>query len=143
MRLRGTGSMVLGHAATMSCPLAASLVLLDRQVLQPAAQAWFGDGVHGIAYAGSYACRPIDHRAGAPLSQHARARAIDLTVFTLADGRRLTVGGDCAAPGRRGHFLHEAHDGACTVSGMALGPDCDRAHRAHFHLQDTGSGYCR
>lgn len=143
VRLRGTGGIVLERAATVSCPLAASLVLLDRQVLQPAAQAWFGEDVRGVAHVGSYACRPIDHRAGAPLSQHARAQAIDLTGFTIADGRRLSVGSDWAAPDRRGHFLRDVHDRACAVTGMLLGPDYNRAHQAHFHLQASGGGYCR
>lgn len=143
VRLRGTGHAVLARPATVGCPLAASLVLLDGQVLQPDARRLFGVAVRRIDHVGSYACRNIYHRGEAPLSRHARAQAIDLTGFTLADGRRVTVGGDWALPGARGRFLHQVHDGACNVSGVVLGPDYNAAHAGHFHVEAGGWRYCR
>lgn len=143
VRLRGTGHARLQRSTILSCPLAASLVLLDGQVLQPAAHQLFGQAVAQIDHVGSYACRRVDHRQTGPLSAHARAQAIDVTGFRLADGRSVTVSKDGSSPGLSGAFLHRVHDGACKVAGMVLGPEYDAAHRTHFHIQQGGGGYCR
>lgn len=143
VRLRGIGTAQLQRSVIVTCPLAASLVLLDRQVLQPAAEALFRQPVRQIDHVGSYACRRIDHRERGPLSRHARAEAIDLTGFELADGHSITVSGDWSGERLDARFLHRVHDGACRVSGMVLGPDYNRAHRTHFHVQQGGWGYCR
>lgn len=143
VRLRGTGVASLRRSTIVTCPLAASLVLLDRQVLQPQAQAIYGQSVRQIDHVGSYACRRVDHRDSGPLSRHARAAAIDVTGFELADGRAISVSKDWTGNGRDAEFLRLIHDGACGVSGMVLGPDYDRAHRSHFHIQQAGWGYCR
>src|SRR5690349_9073115 len=45
VRLRGTGTAKLVRPAIVTCPLAATLVLLDRQVLQPAAQQLYRSAV--------------------------------------------------------------------------------------------------
>lgn len=143
VRLRGTGIARLQRPAIVTCPLAASLVLLDRRVLQPAAEALFGQHVRQIDHMGSYACRRVDHRERGPLSRHARAEAIDVAGFELADGHVITVSRDWSGNDRDARFLHRVHDGACAVSGMVLGPDYDRPHRTHFHIQQGGWGYCR
>lgn len=143
VRLRGTGAAAIERPAIVSCPLAATLVLLDRQVLQPAARRLYGTAVRQVDHVGSYACRNIYGRASAPLSRHARAAAIDLTGFVLADGHRLDIAGDWDARGRAGAFLHLVHNRACEVAGLVLGPDYNREHRSHFHVEAQGWGYCR
>lgn len=143
VRLAGTGVASLSPSAVVTCPLAASLVLFDRRVVQPAARLAFQQPVRRIEHVGSYACRNIYHRADAPLSRHARAQAIDIDGFVLADGRRIDIGANWNSPHAPGEFLHAAHDGGCRVSGMLLGPDYNAQHRGHFHLQATGGGYCR
>lgn len=143
VRLRGTGMARLERPAIVTCPLAASLVLLDRQVLQPAARGLYASTVTRIDHVGSYACRNVYGRADTPLSRHARAAAIDLTGFVLANGQRLDIAGDWTAKGRSGAFLHRVHNRACEVAGMVLGPDYNREHRSHFHVEAEGWGYCR
>ncbi|UGB38427.1 extensin family protein [Frateuria soli] len=115
-------------AAIVTCPLAATLVLLDRQVLQPAARQLYRRAVTRIDHVGSYACRNLYGRSSAPPSRHARAAAIDLTGFVLADGRELRIAGGWQAPGKAG-------DRACEVAGMVLGPDYNREQCSHFHLE--------
>jgi hypothetical protein len=143
VRLRGTGTARLARPAIVTCPLAATLVLLDRHVLQPAARQLFGDAVARIDHVGSYACRNLYGRANAPLSRHARAAAIDLSGFVLADGRGVSIAGDWSTQGKAGLFLHRVHNRACEVAGMVLGPDYNREHRGHFHVEAGGWGYCR
>lgn len=129
--------------AIVACPLAAPLVLLDRQVLQPAARQLYRSAVARIDHVGSYACRNLYGRARAQPSRNARAAAIDLTGFVLVDGQELRIAGGWQAPGKPGAFLHRVHNRACEVAGMALGPDYNREHHGHFHLEAGGRGDCR
>jgi hypothetical protein len=143
VRLRATGMAKLAPPAIVTCPLAATLVLLDRQALQPAARRLYASRVTRIDHLGSYACRNLYGRAGAPPSRHARAAAIDLSGFVLADGRDMRIADDWNDSGKRGAFLRRVHDRACEVAGMVLGPDYNREHRSHFHVEAGGWGYCR
>jgi hypothetical protein len=142
VRLRGTGVAVLSSPAVMACPLAATLVLFDRDALQPAARSAFQQPVVRIDHVGSYACRNVYHRSDAPLSRHARAQAIDITGFQLADGRQVRIGKAWDDGTPAGRFLHRVRARGCAVAGMLLGPDYNAAHRTHFHIEASGWGYC-
>lgn len=142
VRLSAISGARLSSSAVVTCPLAASLVLFDRQVLQPEAQAAFGSPVRVIEHVGSYACRNIYHRDHAPLSRHAIADAIDLTGFRLADGHRVTIA-HAWDDARDGPFLHALHNQGCRYFGALFGPGYNAAHRTHFHAQGGGFGYCR
>jgi hypothetical protein len=143
VRLHGTGMAKLARPAVVTCPLAVTLVLLDRQVLQPAARQLYAGTVTRIDHLGSYACRNLYGRPSAPLSRHARAAAIDLSGFRLGDGREVRIADDWHATGKPGAFLHRVHNRACEVAGMVLGPDYNREHHSHFHVEAGGWGYCR
>lgn len=142
VRLSAIGDTRLSSPAMLTCPLAASLVMFDRQVLQPAATARFGSPVRQIDHVGSYACRNIYRREQAPLSRHALADAIDVTGWQLANGRRIGIEKGWtsidAAP-----FLHDLQRDGCRYFGAFFGPDDNAAHRTHFHLQGGGFGGCR
>jgi hypothetical protein len=142
VRLSAIGHARLASPVTLTCPLAASLVLFHRHVLEPAAESSFGTPVRVVDHVGSYACRNVYHRDQAPLSRHAQADAIDVTGWRLADGRRVTVAKGWSAPGEAG-FLHALQADGCRYFGAFLGPDYNAAHRTHFHLQGRGFGFCR
>jgi len=107
-----------------------------------AARQILGSPLARIETMGSYACRNI---AGSQRrSAHARAEAIDVSGFVLADGRRIVLardwhGGDDAT--RR--FLRVVHESACKRFGTVLGPEYNAAHADHFHLEGTGGKFCR
>jgi hypothetical protein len=143
VRLSGVDGVRLASPVVLSCPLAASLTVWTRRVLQPSAGLAFGSPVVMIDHVGSYACRNVYHREQAPLSHHATADALDMTGVRLADGRRITVARDWASPGAGGTFLHAVHDDGCRYFGGLLGPDYNAAHHDHFHLQGGGFGFCR
>lgn len=142
MRLSAIGSARLSSPAMVTCPLAASLVMFNRQVLQPEAQARFGSPVRTIFHVGSYACRNIYHREQAPLSRHALADAIDVTGWQLANGAHVSVEKGWVSP-ETGPFLHGLQQEGCRYFGAFFGPDYNAAHRTHFHLQAGGFGGCR
>ncbi|MEM9343550.1 MAG: extensin family protein [Pseudomonadota bacterium] len=104
-----------------------------------------GGGLAEMRVAAHYACRNRNHQAGARLSEHSKAKAIDLSEFTMRDGSVITVedGWRSEADGKILRYMHAA---ACGPFGTVLGPDSDRFHYNHFHF-DTASyrsgPYCR
>ena len=127
----------------LSCRSAVALALWERHVVQPAAQARFGEPVSRLQHFGSYACRNVYGRKDAPLSRHATADAFDASAFVLAGGRSIRVDRDWGSSDADGAFLREIRDGACRVFDAVLGPEYNAAHRNHFHLDRGGFRLCR
>lgn len=131
-----------------SCPVAAALFVWEREVVRPAALAQLGSRVTAIDHFGSYSCRRIGGAEGG-WSEHARANAIDIAGFRLADGRRVSVARDWAGDDPSARFLRQARDGACRLFGTTLSPDYNAAHADHLHLDQARrgggwfGGYCR
>jgi hypothetical protein len=132
------------NLGAMRCPLARAFAAWVREAVQPEAARILGSPVRRIESFGTYACRPVNSRAGARLSEHSFANAVDVAAFVLADGRRVTVeqgwnGGD---PQVRA-FLRAVHRSGCRRFSIGLSPDSDVYHRDHLHF-DLGRGpYCR
>ena len=133
---------------TMQCPLAVRYVIWDRQVLQPAAEAVYGSSVASVNNMGTYSCRRIygSTDASERPSEHARANALDVGSFTLANGRTVSVLSDWGGQGPAGiegsGFLRRLRDGACRVFSTVLTPDYNDAHRDHLHLDGASRGLC-
>jgi len=136
-------SVGVGEAFTLSCRSAVALALWEQHIVQPAARARFGKDVARLEHFGSYSCRSIYGREGAPLSRHATADAIDIAGFVLESGRRIRVEREWGSDDADGLFLREVRDGACRVFDGVLGPDYNAAHRNHFHLDRGTWRVCR
>lgn len=156
-------SVEVGEPFTLSCRAALSLAMWERHALQQAARRHLGREVVGIEHYGSYACRNLYGETGRRRSRHATADALDVSGFVLDDGRRVRVSADwrpgagppADPPPTRGsaqpstdatpesRFLREVRDGACRYFDIVLGPDYDRAHADHFHLDRGGGRLCR
>lgn len=128
---------------TTSCPLAAALVLWERQVAAPAARRHFDAELTRVRHYGIYSCRRLYGRDSGAYSEHATANAIDLAAFTIGDGRQVSVLRDWDDAGAKGAFLRDVHAGGCGVFGTSLGPDYNAAHRDHFHVDMRGWNSCR
>ncbi len=102
--------------------------------VQPAAIAWFGQGIREIRTAGSYACRRRNHQANARLSEHAFGNAIDIMSFVFNDGNVVTVKGGWRGTEQEQGFLRDVFHGACQRFKTVLGPGSDALHYDHFHL---------
>jgi hypothetical protein len=92
---------------------------------------------------GTYACRNVNSRITGSRSQHATANAIDIAAFTLADGRRIAVVRNWANDSPEGRFLKSAHKAACRYFNGVLGPDYNKLHHNHFHLDIGPYLICR
>lgn len=125
-----------------TCSLTAGLYWWQQR-LDEIAQAELGSRVVRIDQLGTYACRNINAAAEGRRSQHATANAIDVAAFHLADGRVISVLKDYGKPTPEGRFLDAAHDSACGLFNIVLGPKYNRLHANHFHLDLGGFRFCR
>jgi len=127
----------------MTCPLARAFTRWAREAVQPAAAQWLSTRVARIETFGTYSCRTVDSQAGARLSEHAYANAVDVSGFALADGRRFTVlDGWNGDDERVRRFLRAVHRAGCARFAIGISPDSDSYHYNHMHF-DMGRGpYC-
>lgn len=123
-----------------ACPVAAALLVWEREVVQVAAQRHLGRRVTGIEHFGSYNCRRMYGRGEGRWSEHATANALDIAAFRLGDGTRIALLSDWADPGGKGRFLREVRDGACRLFATVLSPDYNAAHRDHLHFDQARRG---
>jgi hypothetical protein len=132
----------IANLGPVKCNVAKAFGDWARFGVDRAAREILGSPVARIETMGSYACRTV---AGTDrLSAHARAEAIDVAAFVLADGRRIVLkrdwqGGDAATR----EFLRVVHKSACKRFGTVLGPEYNAAHQDHFHLEGVGAKFCR
>lgn len=129
----GAGSVGLSTRATLACPIIPTIDGWLKEVVQPAASAYFGTTVAEVK-SGSYSCRPRNSRTGAKLSEHAFGNALDVMGFRLADGREVTIVRGWKGQPDEQHFLREVFIGACQHFTTVLGPGSDAFHYDHFHL---------
>jgi len=129
------GQVQVSKPVTVDCSLTAGLDQWLQEVLQPLAQARFGVGVAEIDAFGAYSCRSVDNVSGARLSEHAFGNAVDVSGFTLADGRKIVIARDWGKTGsQESAFLHDAQASACERFTTVLAPGSDSFHYNHFHL---------
>ena len=126
--------IALSTAATITCDLADGVSTWLSTVVQPAAQATYGQRVVSIKVLAAYACRPRSNKYGAKLSEHGFGNAIDIGAFTLSDGREISVLRDYYGSSLDQQFLHSIRARACGLFNTVLGPGSDSNHRDHFHL---------
>ena len=143
------GNVELSSEVVIGCSMVPAMELWLRQSVQPKAFAMLGTVVAEVETLGTYNCRTRNNRRGAKLSEHAFGNAIDVAAFRLADGRVVSVLDDWHAGTEESQFLREVHRGACATFTTTIGPDGDRHHADHFHLDlarhdATGTyRYCR
>ena len=126
----------------LTCELTAGLGLWMIHEVQPEAVRLFGHKVAEVHHVGGYSCRNIDGSSG-ERSEHAAANALDITAFTLANGKRISVLRGWPQEGAEGSFLRHIHARACRYFPVALGPAYNAAHRDHFHYDRGTARKCK
>jgi hypothetical protein len=129
-----TGAVTVQPSATLACPVVSALDQWFASGVQPAALKWFGVQVAEIRQISAYSCRGMNGQRGAPISEHAFGNALDISSFTLADGRKITVkDGWRGLPEEQG-FLRDIHASACQRFTTVLAPGSNVYHYDHFHV---------
>lgn len=141
----GGAGLRIAPSATVNCNLTAALATWAETVVAPAARRHLGVPVVSVRNMASYACRRRNNSKNGRISEHAFANALDVGSFKLADGGEVTVLKDWNGGGARQAFLREVHAKSCGVFKTVLGPNSDRFHATHIHLDlaKRRSTYCR
>jgi hypothetical protein len=138
--------VALDDAKVFNCATIYTASKWLKDVVQPAAEQNFGARVVKISVPSAYACRSRNNVRGAKLSEHGMGNAIDVSQFTLEDGRSFDVASGWNGPSDQRHFLRTVRGEACGLFSTVLGPGSDRHHRDHIHLdlqrQRGGGAYC-
>jgi len=120
--------------ATLACPLVSELERWIAGAVQPAALRWFRSPVAEITQISAYSCRGMNGNPNARISEHAFGNALDISAFTLADGRKITVkNGWNGLPEEQG-FLRDVQGAACDQFTTVLAPGSNVYHYDHMHV---------
>ncbi len=117
----------------LNCATAEALTLWVRDSVAPVARRELGSPLRTVHHFGTYNCRRV-RGSSFWLSEHAFANAIDISAFSVADGRRISVAGHWHRKDGRGRFLRAVAASACDPFRLVLTPRSNAAHRDHFHL---------
>ncbi len=129
------GAVQFNSTQTLDCSMVAELDAWLTDVVQPAAQARFGQTVAQIDSMGSYNCRGMNNQMGARLSEHSFGNALDIGGFQLADGRKITLVRDWTRGDPETQaFLRDVHNGACSHFATVLSPGSNAFHYNHIHV---------
>lgn len=129
------GAVSFNAPYVLDCPMIAALNEWLRDVVQPTAQARFGQPVVEVISMGSYSCRGMNNQPGAQISEHAFGNAIDVGGFRLADGREISIVRDWTrGDDQTRAFLQDVHMGACSHFTTVLGPGANVFHYNHIHV---------
>jgi hypothetical protein len=115
--------------ATLRCPMAESVIKWIRDDLTAAARE-LGAALKAVSVDSSFECRSRNRIAGAKLSEHGHANAIDVRGFSLTDGTAVGLTDAAVNRGMRERLRH----GACARFTTVLGPGSDGYHENHIHL---------
>jgi hypothetical protein len=143
------GRVSMRPPALLRCSMIPQVERWVTNVVKPSAEYYFGMPVVEMKVAASYGCRPMNNQSGAKLSEHGYANALDVSAFTLADGRVVTVKAGWWGAERERLFLRAVHEGACQEFTTVLGPNSDSFHHDHFHVdlarrgRDGRGRYCK
>ncbi|MDB5615322.1 MAG: extensin family protein, partial [Devosia sp.] len=129
------GRMVpLSSPVTTNCQMASALPDWVESV-DGYAEAMLESRLASVDTGTSYMCRARNGGDEAFTSEHGFANAVDVTGFTLEDGRSISVEADWAkATAPEGRLLRLAHDAACGGFMTVLGPEANAEHHDHLHL---------
>jgi hypothetical protein len=140
------GPVAFKPAATLACPLVSALDRWIMDSIQPAAMRWFNQPVVEIRQISAYSCRGMNGNPNARISEHAFGNALDISAFTLADGRRISVkDGWRGLPEEQG-FLRDVQGAACQMFNTVLAPGSNVYHYDHIHVdlmrRSSGRAIC-
>lgn len=134
MSAAARGQVQLRPAALLRCPMVPAVDYWIQHVVQPAARRHLRADLVELKISGSYSCRPVNHVFGGRLSEHGHANAVDVAGFVFNTGDSVSVRTGWHGAWAHRNFLREVHAGACRVFTTVLGPNYDRMHHDHFHL---------
>lgn len=125
-------------AATLRCTMASAIADWVRADIAPLAER-LGSRVSELDNFDSFECRGRNRVAGAKLSQHGLANALDVRSVRLSNGRTVTLTDRNVSRELRETLLNSV----CARFTTVLGPGSDGYHEDHIHLDlaERRNGY--
>jgi hypothetical protein len=121
--------VAISPPAMLRCPMAEAVVHWIRDDVTSIAQG-LGAPLKSLGVDTSFECRSRNRVAGAKLSEHGHANAIDLRGLTLATGKVIGLTDSAVDRGAR----ERLRETACARFTTVLGPGSDGYHENHIHL---------
>ena len=121
--------VALKPAAILRCKMASAIADWIRTDMTPLA-AGLGSEISDLDNFDSFECRGRNRVAGAQLSEHGRANALDVRGVKLANGQSISLTDRGVPRELRESVLHSV----CTRFTTVLGPGSDGYHEDHIHL---------
>ena len=119
----------LKPAATFRCPMAAAVADWIRTDMTQLA-ASLGSVISDLDNFDSFDCRGRNGVAGAKVSEHGHANALDVRGLKLANGQSISLTDRTVSRELRESVLHSV----CARFSTVLGPGSDGYHEDHIHL---------
>lgn len=116
-------------AAILRCAMASAIADWIRTDIAPLA-AGGGSAISSLDNFDSFECRGRNRIAGAELSEHGRANALDVRALKLASGQSISLTDRTVPRELRESVLHSV----CARFSTVLGPGSDWYHEDHIHL---------
>jgi hypothetical protein len=116
-------------AAILRCSMASAIADWIRTDMAPLASG-LGSEITDLDNFDSFECRGRNRVAGAQLSEHGRANALDVRGFRLANGQSISLTDRNVPRELRENVLHSV----CARFTTVLGPGSDWYHEEHIHL---------
>ena len=126
---RAGKKIALNPPAVLRCDMAKAVVDWTRNEADGVAQE-AGSPLASIQTAASFECRGRNRVAGAKLSEHGHANALDVRALVLANGKVLSLTDVNVAKALRTRL----QETACGHFTTVLGPGSDGYHEDHVHL---------
>ena len=125
-------------AAILRCTMASAIAGWVRSDIASLAES-LGSAIAGLDNFDSFECRGRNRIAGAMLSEHGRANALDVRSLKFADGRMISLTDRSVSRDLRETVLHSV----CARFSTVLGPGSDGYHEDHIHLDlmERHNGY--
>jgi Extensin-like protein C-terminus len=115
--------------ATLRCPMAEAVAEGIINDVAPTIAA-LGTSLRSIESVDSFNCRPRNGIAGAPVSEHGHANALDVRSFKLANGAVVELNNAAVAKSLR----EKLRNSACARFSTVLGNGADDYHDTHVHI---------
>jgi hypothetical protein len=122
-------SAMFSPPVTLRCPMAEAVAQWIADDVAPAIGA-LGAPLRSIETLDSFDCRPRNGVAGAPLSEHGRANALDVHSFKLANGAVVELTNANVSKVLR----ERLRERACARFTTVLGNGADAYHEGHVHI---------
>jgi hypothetical protein len=119
-------------AAILRCSMASAIADWIRSDMAPLASS-LGSAISDLDNFDSFECRGRNRVAGAQLSEHGRANALDVRALKLANGQSISLTDRTVSRDVRESVLHSV----CARFSTVLGPGSDWYHEDHIHLDLT------